>query len=282
MKPIAEIADVVELKTWAAGASTTIGSLKEDLEAALSGEDMSDAERMAQEVTEEFQRRQILLLDAYPFSFDGYRLHVNHAEPARTTYLFCLALSLLPAFAIENDQRSVQFETIVMDAAMRFFGGSALRIGAPWRSAEIPDYGTLLDKVIELIPNLGPKLKVTAPGGGDAGWDVLVVKNFRDDLYPRLVALGNCATGRNDWKRKGVEVQPTLFWSYFSHDHRSVLLTFFAVPFAMDEDARLRKLSSTNLTLDRFRICEHAPAATDDVAEWLQAKRDAALEVTLV
>jgi hypothetical protein len=183
---------------------------------------------------------------------------------------------------IENDQRSVQFETIVMDAAKRFFGGSALRIGAPWRSAETPDYGTLLDKVIELIPNLGQKLKVTAPGGGDAGWDVLIVKNFRDGLYPRLIALGNCATGRYDWKRKGMEVQPTLFWDYFSHNHLSVFLTFFAVPFAMDEDDRKRKLSATNLTLDRFRICEHAPAANDDVAKWLQERRDTALEVTLV
>jgi hypothetical protein len=79
-----------------------------------------------------------------------------------------------------------------------------------------------------------------------------------------------------------MEVQPGLFWSYFSHDHRSVFLTFFAVPFGMDEEARLRKLSASNLTLDRFRICEYAPNATDDVAMWLQAKRESALDVPLL
>jgi hypothetical protein len=282
MKTIAEIADAVELKTWATGYPITISGLKEDLEASLGDEYTPGAEAVAQNVMDELQSRQMLLPDAYPFSVDGYKLQLNHAEPARTTYLFCLALSLLPASEVENDQRSIQFETIVMDAAKRFFGGSALRIGAPWSSEETPDYGTLLDRVVELIPNLGQKLRVTAPGGGDAGWDVLIVKSFRDDLYPRLIVLGNCATGRYDWKRKGMEVQPGLFWSYFSHEHRSVFLTFFAVPFAMDEDARLRKLSASNLTMDRFRICEYAPTATNDVAGWLQAKRDSALEVALV
>ena len=281
MKTIAEIADVVELKTWANGTAFTISDLKESLEAALSGDDMAGAETIAQNVMDEFQSRQILLQNAYPFSCDGYKIQVSHADPVRTTYMFCLALSLLPSSEIENDQRSVQFETVVADAARGFFGASVLRIGAPWQSSEFPDYGALLDKVVELIPNLGQKLKETAPGGGDAGWDVLVVKSFRDNCYPRLIALGNCATGRYDWKRKGMEVQPGLFWSYFSHSHRSVFLTFFAVPFSMDDAARLRKLSDSNLTMDRFRICEHAPVATDDTTEWLQSKRAVALEMPL-
>lgn len=282
MKRISEIADVVELQTWAKGQPTTISSIKEELEAALSAEDVGEAEVMAQNIMDEFQTRERLLAEAYPFACDGYKLQVMNAEPARATYIFCLALSLLPTTEIENHQRSQQFETIVMDAARRFFGGSALRIGAPLNVAEIPNYSVLLDKVIELVPNIGPKLRDAAPGGGDAGWDVLIVKGFRDNLFPRLIALGNCATGRRDWKRKGMEVQPTLFWSYFSHDHRSVFITFFAVPFSMDEDMRLRKLSATNLTLDRFRICEHAPTANDEVAGWLQDKRNIALEVALI
>ena len=68
-----------------------------------------------------------------------------------------------------------------MNAAKKIFGGDGLRIGAAWRSTEVPDYGTLLDKVIELIPNLGGKLKTDTPKGGDAGWDILVVKNFCDN-----------------------------------------------------------------------------------------------------
>ncbi len=121
-----------------------------------------------------------------------------------------------------------------------------------------------------------------APAGGDAGWDVLIVKNFADNLYPRFVALGNCATGRTDWKRKGMETQPTLFWSFFQGQILSVFVTFLAVPFTMDEEARLRKLSNSNLTFDRFRICEHAPTtAIPETAEWLEGQRENALLVPL-
>jgi hypothetical protein len=282
MKTIAEIADVVELQTWASDKPTTSSSLKELLEAALGDVIEQDPEGLAQNVMDEFFSRQQLLGEAYPFTCDGYKLGLNHAEPHNTTYLFCLALSLLPAAEIENDQRCLQFETIVTNAARQFFGGDGLRIGAPWRTEEIPTYEALLDKVIDLIPNLGEKLKTAAQGGGDAGWDVLIVKNFKDKLFPRFIALGNCATGRSDWKRKGMETQPTLFWSYFEHDHRSVFMTFFAVPFAMDEDARLRKVSATNLTFDRFRICECAPVAIGDAGIWLAGQREQALAISII
>jgi len=59
-------------------------------------------------------------------------------------------------------------------------------------------------------------------------------------------------------------------------------MTFFAVPFTMNEDARLRKLSPTCLTLDRFRICEHAPTTPmPETAEWLNEHRQEALEIAL-
>jgi hypothetical protein len=251
------------------------------LEAVLDDSSEQDAEDLAQNVIDEFVARQGLLGDAYPFACDGNKLDVNHQTPQNTTYLFCLALSHLPATEIENEQRAQQFETIVQHAATRFFGGVGLRIGAPWRTDEVPTYGDLLDKVIGLIPNLGEKLRDTAPGGGDAGWDVLVVKSFRDDLYPRLIALGNCATGRHDWKRKGMEVQPALWWSYFMHEHWSVHITFFAVPFLMDKNARLSKLSSSSLTFDRFRICEFAPDSVADAATWVIAQRANAMNLAL-
>lgn len=282
MKPVEEIADIVELQAWAANKPATLSALGENLKSAFSDDDKAEAEEKAQNVLDEFMNRKQMLGAAYPFTTDGFKLELNHDNPASTTYLFCLGLSLLPASEIEVDQRCRQFETVVMNAAANIFGGQALRIGAPWRSEQIPDYGTLLDKVIDLIPNLGEKLKTAAPAGGDAGWDVLVVKNFCDGRIPRFVALGNCATGRTDWKRKGLETQPDYFWSFFQGDHRSVSITFLAVPFTMNDDARLRKLSSTCLTLDRFRICEHAPeTAVPETAAWMEGQRSNALKVPL-
>jgi hypothetical protein len=282
MKTIEEMSDIIELQTWATSKPATLSALTDQLGSALDEEDRAEAEKIAQNVLDEFMRRQELLKGSYPFKSDGLKLELDHTEPASTTYLFCLGLSLLPSTEIDAEQRSVQFETTVMNAARSFFGGHALRIGAPWRTQEIPEYSVLLDKVVELIPNLGKKMVNTAPGGGDAGWDVLIVKNFCDNLYPRFIALGNCATGRSDWIRKGMETQPTLFWSFFQSDHRSVFITFFAVPFAMTEGDRLRKLSNSCLTLDRFRICEHAPTTPlPEIATWVEGQRAHALEIPL-
>jgi hypothetical protein len=282
MKTIEEMADIIELKTWGTNKPATLSALVDDLESALDEEDTAEAEDVAQEVMDELQGRRMLLGGAYPFKTDGSKLQLDHPEPASTTYLFCLGLSLLPASEIQNEQRSVQFETIVMNAAKSFFGGHALRIGAPWQTDEVPEYSVLLDKVIELIPNLGEKIKTTAPDGCDAGWDVLIVKNFCDNVYPRFVALGNCATGRSDWLKKGMETQPALFWSFFQSEHRSAFMTFFAVPFVMTEDDRLRKLSSTQLTFDRFRICQHAPTTSvAGTAVWLEEQRQNALKIPL-
>jgi hypothetical protein len=283
MKTIDEMTDIVELQAWAKGTPMTLSAIKENLESALDAEDSSEAETIAQQILDTFAERQKMLGVGYPFKTDGSKLEISHPAPESTTYLFCLGLSLLPPAEIQNEQRSIQFETIVMNAAKAFFGGVGLRIGAPWRTESIPDYATLLDKVIELVPNLGKKMKIAAPEGGDAGWDILIVRNFCDNLIPRFVALGNCATGRTDWKRKGIDAQPTLFWSYFfQSDLRSVFLTFFAVPFLMDEDARLRKLSPMNMTFDRLRLCEYAPLTQiEDAAVWLKAQRANALGIPI-
>jgi hypothetical protein len=279
MKDISDIADAVEFRTWAKEEPYTFNALEDDLKAAIDEEEYTES--LPQNVMDEIQTRRLLLNDKYPFECDGYKLEVRGADARSSTYVFCLGLSLLPAANIENDQRAKQFETIAMTAAAGFFGGRGLRIGAPWRTEEIATYDVLLDRVVELIPDLGKRVRDVPPGGGDGGWDVLVVKDFADKKFPRLVALGNCATGRTDWKRKGKETEPEYFWEFFAHSHRSTFVTFFAVPFVMDDDSRKRRLSPTGMTFDRFRICEYAPRSNEDVANWIDSVRTAALDVSL-
>jgi hypothetical protein len=280
---ISEIADVAELRIWASRKPSTFSSLKEELQAAIAEDEEEKAEQIAQSVVDEIQARQLILNDAYPFLCDGNKIEVNAAAPRASTYLFCLGLSVLPPGLISNDQRTLQFETVAMKAARAFFGGQELRIGAPWHTAAIPTYEDLLAKVAELIPNLGPVARDAAPAGGDCGWDVLIVKSFKDQSFPRLIILGNCATGRTDWMKKGMETPPRYFFDRsFTQDPRSVLITFFAVPFVMDEDAKLRKLYDQTVTFDRFRICEHSPISGEDCAAWLETTRDAALQVPFI
>lgn len=281
MKSAADVADVVEIQAWAGNKTFTISALKEELEALISdGEDDDEPERLAQEIFDEFGARTRKLGDAYPFTFDGYMLRPQ-APAQGSSYLFCLGLSLLNAANITPNIRNVEFETLVMRAAKKYFGGDALRIGAPWKTADIPTYPALLRTVSDLIPELGAPTRTKAPHGGDGGWDVLVVKNFSDRQFPRLIALGNCATGRTDWRGKGKDTEPTYFWTFFSRDHRSVCITFLAAPFAMDEDDRLRKSGTTTLTFDRMRICEHAADASQPMRDWLEAKKDHLLALPL-
>ena len=277
MKEISYIADAVEFRVWAKQEPYTFNTLEDDLKAAIDQNDY--LEHLPQNVMDEIQERQRILAASYPFDCDGYRVRVRAVNVNSFTYLFCLALSLLPSGSIENEQRSRQFETIAMKAAAGFFGGVPLRIGAPWRNEQTPEYHVLLDRVVALIPELGKRMRDTAPDGGDGGWDVLVVKDFKDKKIPRLIVLGNCATGLTNWKRKGKETEPDYIWTFFAHTPRSVVITFFAAPHIMDDDTRLRKISSSNMTFDRFRICEHAPESPDDVADWLESMRAAALDI---
>jgi hypothetical protein len=279
MNEIPDIADAVEFRIWASNEPCTFSSLKEELQSLMDDDDYDAAEGLAQEIMEEIQARQLLLKAAYPFECDGYKVELCRPNASRLTYIFCLGLSLLPAGLISNQQRDVQFETVALRAAQSFFGGLPLRIGVPL-TAEAPTYEALCDRVIELIPDLGLRSR-SAPTTGDAGWDVLIVKGFADKKFPSLIVLGNCATGRTNWMNKGMETAPNYFWQSFTGEHRGVLITFLAVPFVMDEDARLRKLYGPTISFDRLRICEHAPESSQDIAEWIESTRAAALEFPL-
>lgn len=275
---IPEIADIVELQAWATDRPYSISALKEELEAALPQDEQANAERLAREAFEEMSERARLLDSAYPFTHDGVTLAPNSHETG-SSYLFCLGLTWFEDITLRL--RTSEFEAVVKAAAESYFRGKAIRIGAPWANGEITSYEALLNMVSDLIPDLGPPVQKEAPGGGDAGWDVVVVNNFSDEKFSRIIALGNCATGRTNWRSKGLETQPTLFWSFFTRPPHSynVCLTFIAVPFLMTEGDKLRKAGQTCITFDRVRICEHAPSASSHAMQWLGSKKQAALDL---
>jgi hypothetical protein len=281
MSTIPEIADIVELQTWAANKTYSVSALEEELEALLPGEEEDQPETYAREVFEELAERSRLLGPAYPFTHDGETL-VPNLRKDDSSYLFCLGLTWLEN--ITSTLRTREFEAIVKAAAEGYFGGESVRIGAPWTTGEITDYAVLLQKVSDLIPDIGPPTQTEAPGGGDAGWDVVVVNNFEDRKFSRIIALGNCATGRTDWRGKGLETQPTLFWDFFTRPPQpyNVCITFLAVPFLMTEEDKKRKTGPACITFDRIRICEHAPSATPAAMTWLDEQRNNALDLAMM
>jgi len=281
MSRISLIADVVELRTWASDNSFTLSSLQEELEAVLPGEEIESAEQMANDVFDELEYRRGLLGDAYPFSIGDFSIRPNERKED-SSYLFCLGLIFFDN--IPANLRTTEFETVVRCAAESYFCGEGVRIGAPWRTDEITEYRQLLELVRDLIPDLGVPVVDVAPAGGDGGWDIVVVKNFGDRTYSRIIALGNCATGRTDWDRKGQESAPNSFWRFFTRTpvDRNVCLTFLAVPFAMTEDERDKKTWYNSISFDRFRICQHFPTAGQTVMEWLEGCKNAASDLSFI
>lgn len=281
MSRILLIADVVELRTWASEGTFTLSSLKEELEAVLSDVEIEFAEQFANEVFDELERRSRLLGQSYPFSVADFSFRTNE-RVLDSSYLFCLGLAFFKE--IPPNLRTTEFESIVKGAAESYFCGKGVRIGAPWRTLEVTEFRQLLESVVELIPEIGPPVREVAPAGGDGGWDIVVVKNFGDRTYSRVIALGNCATGRTDWSRKGQEAAPNSFWSFFSRTpvDRNVCLTFVAVPFVMSESDRIGKTWNNSISFDRFRICEHFPTAGQSVMEWLEGCKSLALDLSLI
>ncbi len=270
MKAIGEIADIVELRTWANQLPYSRSSLEQDLKAASACDEDDDAEQPAQAVFDEIAFRSQLLGSRYPFATDGLRLSCDFASVAQA-YLFCLGLCWLGG--ITNDLRSREFEAMALSAAKDYFGGDAIRVGAPWATDQIRAYDQLLQLVADLIPELGPPTRTKAPAGGDGGWDIVVAKNFPDRTSPRVIALGNCATGRN-WHTKGREAEPASFWHSFTHHPvMDVQISFLAVPFAASREEKRRKSGSACMVFDRFRICAHTSMVGRNAIDWLESQR---------
>jgi hypothetical protein len=278
MSKILTIADRVELSVWANTEPYTLSSLKEMLEAG--GAKKNAAYRNAVSAFEEFERRERILGSVYPFELglESIRLKTTSVP---SPYLYCLALSELRDEEIDDDVRGELFERLSMRAAESFFGGKGVRIGAPWKTEEITEYADLLTQVTGLIPELGPPAVAGAPGGGDGGWDVVVVKNFADDQTPRLIAIGNCASGKTNWHSKWKETAALFFWGFFTHKPVSAWIEFFAVPFVMDEDFAKRKCDARTITFDRIRIAEHTNALDEQAVQWLESVRTKAADVAL-
>lgn len=281
MSRISLIADIVELRAWATDGPYSLSDLKEELESVLSDEEVEEAETLAYQIFEEFDRRQQLAVDGYPFSVGGFAITPNERKH-NSSYLFCLGLVHFES--IPSQLRTVEFESIVKGAAESYFCGTGIRIGAPWRTELVTEYRQLLEAVVELIPDLGAPSVEVAPAGGDGGWDILVVKNFADKKYSRTIALGNCATGRTDWEQKGQETAPNAFWEFFLRTpvDKNVCVTFVAVPFLMTDQDRTRKTWPQSISFDRLRICEHHPTASETVMQWLLEHRPEALDMALI
>jgi hypothetical protein len=279
MSEIFDITDVVELRTWASDSIYSVSALKEDLEAVLSEDEADNAETLSIEIFDELEFRASLLQESYPFKVDGSTVSTNNYKD-NSSYLFCLGLNFFNNITL--NLRTIEFESIVKIAAEKYFCGTAIRIGSGWKAEKVSTYKELLEKVSSLVPDIGAPIRTKAPKGGDGGWDVVVVKNFADNQFTRLTALGNCATGKTNWLGKARDTEPDYFWKFFTRVSSNPCLIFLAIPFIMTEDQRQRKQGRELIVFDRFRICGMAPNTSQKAMNWLEKNRAKALDFPLI
>lgn len=272
MPDYSDVADRLEFIVWAENTPYSISTLKDALQALLASADAVEAQQLADDVFETLAERKAMLGPRYPFDVSSKLVSSLGTTISGTPYLFCLACSIVSHEVITPRVRDLMFEQLARSAAESYFGGVGIQTGAKWRQHGHKSYAEMIRKVGASISELGSPVRTVQPGGGDGGWDVILVKQFSDRLYPRIVVGGNCATGQTDWLKKGNEtVFPHWFRHFFGKQPDGPYFEFFAAPFAADADQRSRKTGKETFLFDRFRLAEHG-VAQPGMRDWLTKK----------
>ena len=241
------------------------------------------SERLASDVFSELEDRQVAAGEGYPFGLSDQSVRLTQETPyARSTYIFLLLLSYIEVPHIQvlgsNPQRD--FEDISQTAAESFFGhnehdGSYL-FAFPRRGNE----SSFIAAVHELTKQIGE-------GGGaregidnsrqkDAGLDVVVWHGFKDSWPGRLIAFGQCASGKN-WTAKLTELPSTTSWCQTWMNTPPIVepVRMFFMPHRMTSRHWKVDAAKAGIVFERCRIAYHAPqppnSVRDSVIRWSEA-----------
>lgn len=210
----------------------------------------------------------------YPFAIGSQDIQLR--DTSTYSYLFLLLLSRFGKDAGPKGLDGAKlFEEVSIEAALSYFGGSALGVGtyhfgAPRRSPKPADFVSALN---EMCRNLGEGVacRVERPNVADqkdAKLDLAVWRPFCDGRYGKLIGFGQCATG-NDWLGKLGELQPRAFCEMWMQDTPTVHpVRLFFVPFRVDKRRWMDYSRRSGIVFDRCRIAFH----TKTISEAVEAK----------
>jgi hypothetical protein len=199
----------------------------------------------------------------YPFTLQRKAL-LGKDESFSTVYTFLLLLSLFGKDAVPGADGAKLFEDVCAHAAAKYFGcqeslAEAYVFGFPRRIAPKDFVGALNDlcgtKILEGEPDdQFPDVKTMK----DASLDIVSWLPFPDKRSGKLIAFGQCATGRNWWDKRS-ELQP-YEWirTWLTKTPQVVPVKMFFVPrsITVGEWAQLGYIAG--IIFDRFRITHFA------------------------
>lgn len=217
----------------------------------------------------------------YPFSLERKAL-ISKDGSFSSVYTFLLFLSVFGKDAVPGINAAKLFEDVSALASARYFGcqdtlADTYVFGFPRRIGP-KDFPTALDdlcrnKIREGEPNRKiPDTKAMK----DASLDVVSWLPFPDQRSAKLIAFGQCATGR-DWWEKRSENQP-IDWVrlWLTNGPQVIPVKMFFVPHAITTSEWTQLGFLAGIIFDRFRIAHFAeqsisPSLRTEIQNWSKA-----------
>jgi hypothetical protein len=208
--------------------------------------------------------------EAYPFRVEADYIEVARRRPFTEPYTFMLLLSLFGGRAGPlgiNAERL--FEAVSSHAGHRYFGApqdgvTLVRFGFPRKNKS-----SFITALNQLAAELGEGGKAIAGQRAkqrkDDAVDVVVYRNFPDGGPGKLIAFGQCASGKH-WINKRTELKPDAFCKNWLTKAlvTDPLLRLMFIPRRIDSDAWDEHSRYAGIIFDRCRI---AALCTDLDAE---------------
>ncbi len=204
---------------------------------------------------------------SYPY--EVLRTSIQLREGGRESiYTFLLLLSY---FGLDAGPRGAKgervFEEVCRCAAEGYFGGSsagaeAVHFGFPRRV--LPrQFPAALDQLCKLMGDAIAKDDAPrSKSQKDAKLDIAVWKHFPDRRAGKLVALGQCAAGKNAWRQKATELQLASFCGRWLRERPSVEpIRMFFIPHRLERDDHRDVCLDGGILFDRCRIAHFAEKA---------------------
>ncbi|MGB0696197.1 MAG: hypothetical protein ACPGOY_11150 [Rhodospirillaceae bacterium] len=210
------------------------------------------------QITEELERRSVLLGDLYPFKLDGDILSYEQSETLIYEFLLCTSLSPnLTKGKYTGFPR--KFERLATILTANYLGPNTryCHIGFPNEKRRFKNAVMVaVEKSKELHWKPDPELPDEGPRQGDEGVDYILWKEFgcgRPIGQPFY--FGQCACG-NDWDTKLGDVSEKFFKWFVKLKVDPT--KFFAVPFVIPDPKLNEVTREAGIVMDRLRLVKAA------------------------
>ena len=195
----------------------------------------------------------------YPFHLQR-RVLLKRDEDFSYVYTFLLGLSLFGETAVESISGAKLFEEVCGCASQVYFGSAdspadSFIFGFPRRIGAKDFCRALEELCLRKIEDGKPDRKFpTARTKKDAGLDIVTWRSFPDRRTSKMIAFGQCATGRHWWGKRH-ELQPNDWCrTWMTKSPQVIPIKTFFVPHSVPLDEWAELGYQSGIIFDRFRI----------------------------